>query len=103
MYIVKSIECMTVNGTGQVLVCGGRSGSVIFRSIWDLGLLRTIDLSSHGPVTALWFTEGEGKCSAFCDIMSCRVITCLDVTQLFSFRQSISISGLSRRIVFGDH
>jgi hypothetical protein len=53
------IECMTISSTGLVLVYGGKTGLVTLRSIWDLAVLHTLDISTHGVITYLWFTEGN--------------------------------------------
>ena len=59
MFPLKRVEAMVVNGSGDVLVCGLASGHLSFRSLWSLQELRIYDLSMHGPVTCLRFTEGE--------------------------------------------
>jgi hypothetical protein len=38
---------------------GGKTGLVTLRSIWDLAVLHTLDISTHGVITYLWFTEGN--------------------------------------------
>lgn len=49
---------MAVNGSSYVLVCGGVNGHVDIRSLWNLCLLMTNDLSHRGSVSYLGFSVG---------------------------------------------
>ena len=53
------IECLTVNGSGSVLVCGMASGFLQMRQLWSLELVSEFDLEAHGAITCLWCTEDQ--------------------------------------------
>jgi hypothetical protein len=49
---------MAVNGSSTVLVDGNAMGMLTFRSIWNLHPLRIINVSEHGALTFLGFSDG---------------------------------------------
>jgi WD40 repeat protein len=48
---------MAVNGTSNVLVCGGEDGLLTLRALWNLDILWIIDHSPHGGIQSLCFTD----------------------------------------------
>ena len=55
---VRRIECMAVNEPGNILVCGSRNGTISMRTLWDLEEKHRIDVSIHGAIKYLRFTDG---------------------------------------------
>eukprot|EP01041_Mallomonas_annulata_P003576 gene3576-7109_t len=51
------IECLAVNGTGNVLVCGLSDGRLSLRTLWDLQEQHVLDVTAHGAIRFLRFTE----------------------------------------------
>jgi len=51
------IECMAVNGTGNVLVCGLSDGMITLRTLWDLHERSSVDVREHGRISCLRFTD----------------------------------------------
>lgn len=49
---------MAVNGSSCVLVCGTVNGHVDIRSLWNLCLLMTHDISHRGSISYLGFSVG---------------------------------------------
>ena len=53
------IECMTVNGDGNVLICGLDSGILEMRALWSLDLVLEFNLASHGAITCMWCSDDQ--------------------------------------------
>jgi len=51
------IECVAVNGPGNIIVCGHSNGHLSLRELWSLEELAVYNLSSHGAINCLWFSE----------------------------------------------
>ena len=51
------IETMAVNGSASVLACGYDNGLLTLRNLHNLDFICEYDLSIHGAITSLLFTE----------------------------------------------
>jgi len=51
------IECMITDSTGLILITGSSHGILSFREIWSLEEVKSVDLSQHGAITSLAFSE----------------------------------------------
>ena len=51
------VETMVVDGTGDVLICGSKGGLLSLLVLHSLDFVCAFDLSSHGAISAVWFTE----------------------------------------------
>jgi hypothetical protein len=57
--VSNRIETFSLNGSGDVLVCGMQDGIISLHTIWNLEVSHVIDLSRHLGIRSLWFTEGN--------------------------------------------
>jgi len=63
--VASRVDTMVVSGSGDVLVCGLASGLLSLRNLASLDELRVYDLSAHGRITCLRFTEGSSLSRSF--------------------------------------
>ena len=52
------ITCFAINGEVDVLVCGQSDGAVLLLNVHSLAPLQSLDISSHGAIRCITFSEG---------------------------------------------